>query len=111
MGAGGENLGHALHQLLQVDRRRAKLQLARLQPRQVEHLVDQPQQVLAGLLQGGDIALLCGVEPGAGQQPRHAQHAVQGRAELMAERGEDHLVRTPQPALPLARPPGHGRGG
>ena len=48
--------------------------------------LDQRQQVLAAVVQGGDIGPLLGGQLRAFQQPGHAQHAVQGRAELMAQR-------------------------
>ncbi len=100
VGARAHDLGHALQQALQIDRRGMQFQGAGLQPRQVQHLVDQAQQMLAGLLQRGDIAALGGVQPRAGQEPRHAQHAIQRRAEFVAQRGEQIVARAQRDRTP-----------
>ena len=68
--------------------RRVQLDAPGAQLGEVEHVVDQGEQVLAAVVQGRDIGPLLGGELGALQQPRHAQHAVQRRAEFVAERGQ-----------------------
>jgi len=70
MGAGAEQFGGGLQQRLGLKRRRMQGQLAGIQPRKVENVVDQAQQVLAAVLQCRQIGPLIGGQTGVGQQPR-----------------------------------------
>jgi hypothetical protein len=85
---GAHQLADLPQQVLRGDRAQGELGLAGAEAGVVEDVVDQPQQVLAALLQRRHIGPLLGGEPGAVQQPGHADDAVQRRAELVAERGE-----------------------
>jgi hypothetical protein len=86
VGPGAQQFGDLAQQVLDVDRRGVQLDGRGAQAGEVQHVVDQRQQVVAALAQGADIGPLLGGQPRAFQQPRHAQHAVQRRAELVAER-------------------------
>ncbi len=61
VGARAEQLAHPLQQALHVHRRGFQVDLAAFQLGQVEHVIDQAQQVGAGVLQGLDIGALVGV--------------------------------------------------
>ena len=76
----------------------SQLELAGLDRRDVEHVLDQRQQRPRRGLDGVEALALFGVEPRRGQQFRHAGKAVQRRAELVAHVGEE-------PALRLVRAP------
>ncbi len=91
VGAGAEQLGDALQQGLDVGGGRVQVEPARIQLGQVEHIVDQTEQMLAGFLQGSQVGPLRRVQAGARQEARHAEHAIQGRAQLMAQGGQ-HLI-------------------
>ena len=73
-----------------IDRLQREPDIAGLQARQIEHIVDQGQQVFARRADMADSALLslvqgCRLDR---QQLREAQHGVQWRAQLMAHPGE-----------------------
>ena len=69
-----------------------KGQLAGIQPRQVEDVVDQAQQMFAAVLQRRQIGALVGGQAAVGQQAGHAQHPVQRRAKLVAHGGQVALA-------------------
>ena len=78
VGLGAEQLGHSLDELLDGDRRRLQLHLPGLDAREVQEVVDQPQQVFGGVPRGAQIGPLGAVEARAREQPEHADHPVQG---------------------------------
>jgi hypothetical protein len=98
VGARAEQLDHALQQLLDVDRRWVGLDPAGLQLGQVEHVVDQAEQVLAAVADGVDVGALVGVERGLDQQVGHPEHPAQRGPQLMAQRGEEPVPRLVAPA-------------
>src|SRR5829696_6297685 len=77
----------------------------------VEDLVDQGQERLAGGLYGVGVGGLLGAERGIEDQVRHAENAVEGRAELVADRGQKARFRLARGfrlgAGLLQRPLGH----
>jgi hypothetical protein len=54
-----------------------------LQFRKVQNVVENPQQVVAGIANGRDRLLLVGIELGLEQHAGEAKHAVHGRADFM----------------------------
>ncbi len=88
MRARAQELADLPQDVLDFDRPGAEVHAAGAQLGVVQDVVDQAQQVLAALAQGGHIGPLFSREAGAVQQPGHAQHPVQGGAELVAERCE-----------------------
>ena len=57
--------------------------------RQVEDVVDDREQVPRGVVDLGHAVALLGVERAALQQPRHAEHGVHRRADLVAHVGQE----------------------
>jgi hypothetical protein len=88
LGARAHQLGDLAQQGLGVDRAHRQVHPPGAQAREIEHVVDQRQQMVAALLERADIGALLVGQLGAFQQPRHAQHAIQRGAELMAQRAE-----------------------
>ena len=86
---------HALHDPAhdaQLDRLDVHLQLARLDPREVEDLIDQREQVLAARVDGRGVLHLLGVEAAVWvlrEQAREDEDAVQRSAELVRHVGEE----------------------
>jgi len=69
------------------------MDLAGLDLRIVENVVDDGEQSLARALDRLGIGALRRGELGVEQQVRHAEHAVHGRADLVAHRGEELALR------------------
>ena len=88
VGAGREQLGDPLDQPFGVGCDGLELEAPRVQPRVVQHVAHQAQEVLARVAQGGEVGALGGVQPCGGQEARHAEHAVERRPDLVAERGQ-----------------------
>ncbi|MNU97377.1 hypothetical protein D3C71_874490 [compost metagenome] len=89
-------MGHRFHQRLhlgqhrhQVERTDVQLQPPGLDPGQVQRIVDQPQQVRAGVLDRGGVAALQVIQRGGQQQFAHAQYAGHRRAHFVPERGQE----------------------
>ena len=80
---------HVLDELVQVERMGRELEPAGLQLGQVEHVVEDVQQVLAGLARDLQVLALLRIERRAVQQRHHAQQAVEGRAQLVAHVGQE----------------------
>jgi len=83
-----EEFRHRLQGAFHGQRLGAQLDLAGAKAREVQKLVHQAQQVLAGVAHGADIGLLLGGQPRAFQQAGHAQHPAERGAELVAQRRE-----------------------
>ena len=81
-----------LDDVAQIEIERLERELARLDLREVEDVVDDRQERLAAGSDGlGEVALLL-VEPGLEQQARHADDAVHRRANLMAHVREERRL-------------------
>ena len=79
--------------LQQVERRGQHLQAAGLDLGQVEHVVDQAQQAVAGAVDHAQARLRLVRQLAVGhQQLREAQHRVQRRADLVAHVGQEHAL-------------------
>ena len=85
--------GEFLHQRVQVEWLVGKVEAAGFDARQVEGIVDQPQQMLAGATDRTDKAALLRIERRGQQQLAHAEHAGHRRAHLVAERGQEAGLR------------------
>ena len=84
-----QQLGNALDQRPDLDLFRDEVELADLDLGEIEDFVDQREQRLARCLDGADIAVLFRIDARAGQQLGHAEHAVQRRADFVADGGEE----------------------
>ena len=88
-------IDHTLEQRAHLDRLQVQLHLARLDLGQIQHVVDQPQQMLAGnmnLFQIRDqfnVAIVHGL---LGQQLAVTNDRVQRRAQLVAHIGQKHAL-------------------
>ena len=72
-----------------VDLDRRQLELAGVDPAEVEDVVDEGEQGLGGLERAVEVGALLGVQRRVAQQPGHADHAVHGLADLVAHHGEE----------------------
>ena len=89
LGALGEQLADVFHHLAHVEVRRFELQPPRLDLREVQDVVDEPQERFGRGAHGlGETALLGG-HLGVHQQVGHADHAVHRRADLVAHVGQE----------------------
>src|ERR1700683_4669064 len=73
-----------------------QLQASRLDPRQVENVVDEPQQVLPSIGNVIDVAALLLVEGAVAvfaEQIGETQHCVQRSPQLVAHRGEELVFK------------------
>ena len=72
----------------QIDVDRCQLELAGIDPAQVEHVVDDRQQRLGGFDRAVDVDALLRIERRIAQQPGHAHDTVHRLADLVAHHGE-----------------------
>ena len=92
-GARRDDVERALDALAQVDRLSLELELAGLDLRVVEDVVDHVQQRVAARADDlGELALL-GRQLGTEQEAGHADHRVHRRPDLVAHRGEEGALR------------------
>ena len=89
MGARAQQFGDAGHQGADVDFVLVQRQRAGFDLGEIQNVADQGQQRLARLGDGLGIGALLGRQIGFQQQPRHAQHAVHGRADFVAHGGQE----------------------
>src|SRR5690606_19878296 len=87
--ARGNEGRHVLDRLGEIERRVVEHQLAGVDLREVENVVDDRQQRIARLDDDIDEHGLALVELGAREQFGHAQHAVHRRADLVAHVGQE----------------------
>ena len=85
-GHGGKGL---FQDVRDVERHDLDAQLAGLDLREIEDVVDHVHQVLGRLVDDGRAFVLFGRERRVEQQRRHAEHAVHRRADLVAHAGEE----------------------
>ena len=88
-GARGDEVERRLDALAQVERLRLDVHAPGLDLREVEDVVDDGEQRVAGLADGADVVALLGVERRVEQQAAHADHRVHRRADLVAHGGEE----------------------
>src|SRR5690554_3364838 len=86
--AGTAVLQTVIDQRMQVEAHLLQGQLPGFQAGQIQDIVDQIEQVVAGAVDGLHIIALLGRQGGVQQQLGHAQHAVHGGAQLMADAGQ-----------------------
>ena len=89
IGDRGEGRVGASGQLLQVEIGQLQLQLARLDFGQVENVIENGQQGLAGLADHLQPATLAARQPVPLHRLGHAQHPVQRRADFVADGGQE----------------------
>ena len=106
MRARAQQLGDTTHERLQINRGVVELQLAGFQPGIVEQVVHKAEQMLRRGTRRLRIGPLGPVKPGPRQQAKHADHAVEGRAHLVAHQAQELLFRSPR-LRPCLRPPCH----
>jgi hypothetical protein len=85
----GQQVDDVAHDLGQVEVRLRERELAGLDPRQAQDVVDQELLALAGAQDGVDQLLLAFVEPGVAQQVRGADDTVHRRPDLVAHVREE----------------------
>ena len=88
----GEQRHDILNHVVQVEVERLELELVRLDLREVQDLVDDFQQCVAGSVDGLHAVALRIGEIRLQQQVGHAQHAIHGRADLVTHVGEEHAL-------------------
>ena len=89
MGGGGEDGQGVLQQVPQVERDAVEHQLAGLDLREVEDLVDDAQQVVGGFFDGAQVVQLARGQLAFLQQVGEAEDAVERRADFMAHVGQE----------------------
>ncbi|MDT4863275.1 hypothetical protein FQZ97_979730 [compost metagenome] len=89
LGLGAEDVQAVFDQRIQVELHVVQFDLPGLQFGDVEDLVDQGQQLVAGTVDGLHIIALLGRQRRAEQQLGHAQYAVHRRADFVADLGEE----------------------
>ena len=89
VGGGGEDGQGVLDQLAQVERDVLQHQLAGLDLREVEDLVDDPQQAFGGLVDGAQVVLLARGHLALLQQVGETEDAIERGADLVAHVGEE----------------------
>ena len=85
----GDELDRALDELLEVEVDGIELQLARLDLREVEDVVDDRQERGPGAVGGLGVVVLRRGELGAEEELDHAEDPVEGGADLVAHVGEE----------------------
>jgi hypothetical protein len=84
-----EQLARALHGVQEVAGHSGDFQLAGFDLGEIEHVVQQRHQRLAAIEDDVDLFLLRARQVFAFERLRHAEHAVEGRADLVAHVGEE----------------------
>src|SRR6185369_1853190 len=92
-GLGPEELHRLLDALPEIEWARLELDLARLDLRKVEDVVDDREQALPGTANDLRTVELLARERRVEQERGHADHAVHGRADLMAHIGQELGLR------------------
>ena len=91
-GARGDEVERRFDAFAQVERLRLDVHAAGFDLREVEDVVDDGQQRIAGFADRGHVVELLGVELGVEQEAAHADHGVHRRADLVAHRGEERAL-------------------
>ena len=86
---GGDEVEHLLHRVGQGEGFGADLQLARLDPAEIEQFIDGAEQGLAAAARGFGIGALLGIEACIEQEGERAHDAMQRRADFMAHEGQE----------------------
>ena len=91
-GARRDEVERGFDALAQVEGLRLDVHAAGFDLREVQDVVDDGQQRVAGFADGRDVVVLLGVELGVEQQPAHADHRVHRRADLVAHRRQERAL-------------------
>ncbi len=93
MGARAQKFDHAFDQAAQLHLFLIERHHARFDLGEIEDVADQRKKRFTGLANCFGIGALLGLQFGFEQKPRHAQHAVHGRADFVAHRGKEARFR------------------
>ncbi|EEF25978.1 conserved hypothetical protein, partial [Ricinus communis] len=94
-GAHADHVHHLLQHVVQVDHLRLQHGAAGLDLRQFEDVINQRQQMLAGAVDDGQVALLLRQHVlGVGHQAREADDGIERRAQLVAHVGQEGALGT-----------------
>ena len=104
LGLGREEPEDVAHQLLEAEIPRAQCQAAGLDPGQVEDVVDQDEERLGGGADQLHLVALGGGETAPEQQLGHAEDAVHGGADLVADVGQEPALGAVRGTRLLLRP-------
>ncbi|MCY1234702.1 hypothetical protein D9M72_472900 [compost metagenome] len=99
----GEHFHHALDDATRILSGRAKLEATGRQRREIDQVLDELDQRMAGLLHAGEVVLLLARQPGLAEQVAHAEDAGKRRTDLMADCGEKPRLRLARLLCPPAR--------
>ena len=88
-GLGAEDAQTVFDQCVEIELDVIQLNLAGFQLGNVENLVDQIEQLVAGTMDRLDVVALLGRQRCAQQQFAHAQHAIHWRSQFMADLGQE----------------------
>ena len=89
LGSGREQFHHAFDQLAQIDRLDDEIEMAGLDLREIEDLVDERDQRAARTADRLDVARILGIERGLAQEVGHAEDAADRGADLVAHRRQE----------------------
>ena len=92
-GAERQQLGGVADGLAEIERGVVELEPLRFDLREVEDVVDDPEQRLGRRLHRVEVLVLFGRELGAERQRRHAEDRVERRPDLVAHVGQEHALR------------------
>src|SRR5436190_301879 len=92
-GEGSDQVDDRLDALAEIELRLLELDAAGLDLREVEDVVDDPEQSLATAGDHRRVVALLGIEPGPLEQPAHADDRVHRRADLVAHRSQERALR------------------
>ena len=81
--------GHVVEHVVQTENQVLKFQFGGLDLGQIQNVVDDAEKVLRGGFELGQVVALRGRQAGVLQQVGHANHGVQGRANLVAHCGQE----------------------
>ncbi len=84
-----QQLDHLFDQRVEPEGFRLEVEPAGLDLREIEHVADQRHQRVAGAFHRARIGRLLGGQRRVEQEVRHAQNAVERRADLVADHGEE----------------------
>ncbi len=88
-----ERLHGGAEAIAQPEGQRLEIQLARLDLREVQDVVEQPEQGVGGVFDGGQKLLLVGGEVGVEREFGHAEDAIHGGPNLVAHVGQKLALR------------------
>jgi len=89
LGGGAEEIGDLVEDVVELERLVGELDAAGLDAAEVEQVVDEAEEGVAGVGDGGDLGVLGGVERAGAQDLGHAEDGVERGAQVVADLGEE----------------------